>query len=202
MGGVSASALVPSSCSSGRDHAAWRRTERGHESPDVIGRDMGQIARQHHDGPRAARRRHVGRRDQAPHSSRRLCPPGHADPGRASAAAAGHRPVTTAMRSGLNMPSVAVSTRPNSRRLSAARSSTPSNPASRDLPARNGLTGMIAQQSITLFHCFRGQFEGQLYRIVRQTTLVVERAHHGIADLDPAAERFDSWCEIAIRTRR
>src|SRR5205814_6927080 len=106
--------------------------------------------------------------------------------------------VTTATRSGLKAASVAVSTRPNSRRLSAARSSTPNRPASRDLPARNGLTGMTAQQSITLFHAFHGQVESQFHGIVRQTALVVERPHHSIADLDPAAERFDGWSEIAV----
>src|SRR5690348_12412424 len=102
------------------------------------------------------------------------------------------------MRSGLNAASAEVSTRPNNWRLSAARSSTPRRPASRDLPARNGLTGMIAQQSITLFHRFQRQFESQFHGIVRQTALVVERPHHGVAHLDAAAERFDGRRQMAV----
>src|SRR5205085_5950934 len=86
----------------------------------------------------------------------------------------------------------------NSRRFSAARSSTPSRPASRDLPARNGLTGMTAQQSITLFHRFQRQLECQVYGIVRQTALVVECPHYGVAHLDTAAERFDGGRESAV----
>ena len=39
---------------------------------------------------------------------------------------------------------------------------------SRDLPAPSGLTGMIAQQSITLSHSFSGHREGQWPRILRQ----------------------------------
>ena len=36
--------------------------------------------------------------------------------------------------------------------------------------------------------------KGQPHRIVRQTALVVECPHDGVADLDPAAHRFDGWC--------
>src|SRR4029079_5817337 len=93
---------------------------------------------------------------------------------------------------------VALSARQTGGRWGAARSSTPNSPASRDLPARNGLTGMIAQQSTTLFHRFHGRSEGQHHRIVRQTALVVECPHHCVADLDPAAECFDGRRETAV----
>ena len=57
---------------------------------------------------------------------------------------------------------------------------------------------MIAQQSITLSRSFPSHFEGQFDRILRQSGLVVECAHHGVADLDPAAERLDGRREIAV----
>ncbi len=56
--------------------------------------------------------------------------------------------MTTRMRSAGKVPSAASSTRPNRRRLSAARASTPRRRASRVLSEWNGLAGMMAQQSI------------------------------------------------------
>ena len=186
-GGASASALVPSFLLVGRDHAGRVSPIAGAQGRDVIGRDIRQVARQHHDGARAAlggeTAAEAERGVEAVTGSSSTCRPWP----RISASRSGSA-VTTTNRGRTGRAEHGVEHAAEQLAIEGGALSAPSSAASRDLPARNGLTGMIAQQSILSSPVRQTIPEANSSASCARRALVVERAHHGIADTHPIAK--------------